>query len=247
VTTAVVTGAGRGIGRGIAHRLAADGFGVVVADIEKTSADAVAAEISGTAVQCDVTDPASVQALADAADDVEVLVNNAGIYIYTSLMDTSPDNFHAVMNVNVLGPLLCTQAFVPKFQARGGGSIVNIASMAAAIPVPGTGMYPPSKAAVLSLTRLAALELGPAGIRVNAVGPGRIYTEGSAERYADPEREERTRSLIPAGRAGEPADIADVVSFFASADSRYVTGQILYVDGGLTQATIPLLQRAQSG
>jgi NAD(P)-dependent dehydrogenase (short-subunit alcohol dehydrogenase family) len=247
MTTAVVTGAGRGIGRGIASRLAADGFHVVVADVDDESARAVADEVKGTAVHCDVTDPASVQALAGAAADAEVLVNNAGIYIFTSLMDVTVEDYWSVMNVNVLGPLLCTQAFVPMFRARGGGSIVNVASMAAATPVPGTGMYPPSKAAVLSLTRLAALELGVDGIRVNAVGPGRIYTEGSAERYTDQQREERTKSLIPLGRAGEPSDIADVVSFLASPDARYVTGQIIYVDGGLLQATIPLLQRAQSG
>jgi NAD(P)-dependent dehydrogenase (short-subunit alcohol dehydrogenase family) len=108
-------------------------------------------------------------------------------------------------------------------------------------------MYSPSKAAVRALTEVAAIEFAPLNIRVNAVGPGRVTTEGNSSRTSDPAREQRTAALIPAGRLGVPDDVADVVSFFASSDSRYTTGQILYVDGGLMKATIPFFQAAQNG
>ncbi|HEY0448719.1 glucose 1-dehydrogenase [Actinophytocola sp.] len=243
---AVVTGAGQGIGRAIAHRLAADGFSVVVADLDETSAKRVAAEVDGTAVRCDVTDADSVRAVADDLDDLDVLVNNAGIYLFEKLADVTPESFRKVMDVNVLGTLLCMQALAKPLSHGAGGAVVNIASLSALMPVPGTGMYSPSKAAVRSLTALAALEYAPLGIRVNAVAPGRITTEGSAVRQSDPERERRTAALIPAGRVGDPSEVADVVAFLARADSRYMTGQTLLVDGGLTSGTIPYFQRAQS-
>lgn len=242
---ALVTGAGQGIGRAIAHRLAADGFSVIVADLDEASAARTAREVDGVAVRCDVREQASVLAMAEPVDDLDVLVNNAGVYLFERLADVTPESFRRVMEVNVLGTVLCIQACTAALSAGGGGAIVNIASMSGVVPVPGTGMYSPSKAAVGSLTALAALELAPHGIRVNAVAPGRISTEGTATRQADPERERRTAALIPAGRVGEPADIAGAVSFFAGADSRYVTGQTLLVDGGLAGATIPHFQAAQ--
>ncbi|NMH98248.1 glucose 1-dehydrogenase [Pseudonocardia acidicola] len=242
---AVVTGAGQGIGRGIAQRLAHDGFTVVVADRDEAAAEKVAAEVGGTAAVCDVTDPASVGALAERLDDLDVLVNNAGIYLFEPLARVTPESFRKVMDVNVLGSLLCIQALAEPLSRGEGGSVVNIASMSATLPVPGTGMYSPSKAAVRSLTELAAVEYAPLRIRVNAVAPGRITTEGSAARQSDPERERRTAELLPAGRLGYPDDIAAAVSFFARSDSRYVTGQTLLVDGGLTIGTIPYFQKAQ--
>jgi NAD(P)-dependent dehydrogenase (short-subunit alcohol dehydrogenase family) len=245
VGNALVTGAGQGIGRAIAHRLAADGFSVVVADLDADTAARTADEVGGTAVRCDVRDQDSVHAMAATVDDLDVLVNNAGVYLFERLADVTPESFRTVMEVNVLGTLLCTQACTDALAAGGGGAIVNIASMSGVVPVPGTGMYSPSKAAVRSLTALAAIELAPKGIRVNAVAPGRITTEGAATRQADPDRERRTAALIPAGRVGDPADIADAVSFFARPDSRYVTGQTLLVDGGLSGATIPHFQAAQ--
>ena len=244
---ALVTGAGQGIGRAIAHRLRSDGFSVIVSDLDGDAAKRVADDLGGSAIMCDVTDPDAVDAMAAGIDDLDVLVNNAGIYLFGPLLEVTAEAYRRVMDVNVLGTLLCLQKLTPALSTGNGGSVVNIASMAAALPVPGTGMYSPSKAAVRALTEVAAVELAPLNIRVNAVGPGRISTEGTQSRTGDPAREQRTAALIPAGRPGAPDDIADVVSFFAGPDSRYTTGQTLYVDGGLMKATIPFFQAAQSG
>lgn len=244
---ALVTGAGRGIGRGIAVALAEQGFDVVVADLDGDLATRTAAGIGGRAMTMDVSDPESVAAGAALVPHLDVLVNNAGVVQGGLLADVTADAFRTVMGVNVLGPLLTTQAFTGALAAGDGGAVVNIASMSAGFPVPGTGVYPASKAALVSLTQSWALELAPRGIRVNAVAPGRISTEMTAARQRDPAVEERTNALIPAGRSGEPADVADVVCFLASHQARYVTGQTLYVDGGLTIGTIPFFSRAQKG
>lgn len=245
MATALVTGAGQGIGRAIAVRLAADGFSVVATDIDRAAAERTAADVGGTATTCDVSDQASVAAMATGVDDLDVLVNNAGIYLFEPLGAVTPESFRQVMEVNVLGPLLCLQALAGPLSRGAGGSVVNIASMSGQLPIPGTGVYSPSKAAVQSLTALAAMEYAPQRIRVNAVAPGRVATEGTASGQADEERERRTAELIPAGRMGDPAEVADAVSFFAGDDSRYVTGQTLLVDGGLSAGTIRYFQRAQ--
>ena len=123
--------------------------------------------------------------------------------------------------------------------------MINIASMAAKVATPGTGAYSPSKAALVSLTKLCAVEFAHTGVRFNAVAPGGVVTEGTAHVSADAEREARFNSLIPLGRRATPEDIADAVAFFASKDSRYITGQVLYVDGGLTESTVSFLRAAQ--
>jgi NAD(P)-dependent dehydrogenase (short-subunit alcohol dehydrogenase family) len=245
VPQALVTGAGRGIGKGIAFALAKQGFEVTVADLDGDLAERTAAEIGGRPLQVDVADAASVNAAAARTEHLDVLVNNAGVVLPGQLADVTPDHFATVMGVNVLGPLLMTQAFTGALEGHGGGAVVNVASMSAAFIVPGTGVYPASKAAVVSLTQSWAWELAPRGIRVNAVAPGRISTEMTASRQQDPERERRTNELIPLGRSGEPEDIADVVCFLASDQARYVTGQTVYVDGGLTVGTIPFFGAAQ--
>lgn len=242
--TALVTGAGRGIGRAIAQRLAADGYSVVVVDLDEATAEKVAAEVGGRAAVCDLSRPDSIRSLTASLDELDVLVNNAGIYPPASLRDITAEGFRAVMDVNVVAPLLLTQQTMPLLSASS-GSVVNIASMAAKVPTPGTGAYSPSKAALVSLTKLCAVEFGHTGVRFNAVAPGGVKTEGTAKMSADPAREARFNSLVPAGRRAEPDDIADVVAFFASSASRYITGQVLYVDGGLSEATISFLQAAQ--
>ena len=244
---ALVTGAGQGIGRAIAARLVKDGYDVVVADIDAESAERAASEIGGRAVEVNVADPDSVASCASGIEDLSVLVNNAGMLRGGGLGDVTVSDYRLVMDVNVLGPLLMTQALTEALAAGQGGSIVNIASMSARVSVPGTGVYSASKAAVVALTEGTALELGPRGIRANAVGPGRISTEMTAVRQGDPAREERTAMLIPGQRVGLPDDIADVVAFLASSDARYVTGQTIYVDGGLLLGTIPFFQKAQDG
>jgi NAD(P)-dependent dehydrogenase (short-subunit alcohol dehydrogenase family) len=136
----------------------------------------------------------------------------------------------------VLGPLLLMQRLVPVMARGGGGTIVNVSSITAKYSPTGTGVYPASKAALEALTRVAAVEFGPLGIRCNAVGPGIIPTDGTLSHYGDEAARQRRGRTLPLGRYGEPGDVADVVAFFCSDDSRYVTGQVVYVDGGYTAA-----------
>lgn len=244
---AVVTGAGRGIGAAIARRLSADGFHVVAVDLNEAEVDSLAHELGGTPAVVDVTDVGATRALASSLPRVDVLVNNAGIFPPAALATVDVEQFRKVLDVNVVGPLVMTQSFLPQLTAAPNAAIVNIASIAAKVVTPGTAAYSPSKAAVVSLTKLAAVELADRGIRVNAIAPGGVATEGTATVSADPEREARFNSLIPLGRRATPRDIADAVPFFVNSDSRYVTGQVLYVDGGLSEGTIRYLRAAQDG
>ncbi|MCY3578605.1 MAG: SDR family NAD(P)-dependent oxidoreductase [bacterium] len=228
---AVVTGAGQGLGRAISKRLAADGHHVVAVDQNPETAAATAEMIGGEWRQCDVSDPGSVAALAASLDQVDVLVNNAGIWIFAGMDAMTPDDVRRVLEVNVMGVFYCTQALAPLMKP--GSAIVNLSSSAAHSNSPGVGIYPPSKAAVESFTKQTALELARRGIRANAVGPGMIQTEGTQVNY-EGELGQRRAKAVPLGRNGQPEDIADVVGFLASDDARYVTGQIIYVDGGLS-------------
>ncbi len=231
--TAVVTGAGRGLGRATAERLARDGFTVACLDLDGASAAATAEAVGGVGFACDVTDRDSVLAVAAQIPECHALVNNAGIWRFESILDMGPEAAQAVIDVNVLGIVWCAQAFVPKLRAAGGGSIVNLSSGAAHTHSPGLGMYPATKTAVESLTKTMALELGPDGIRANAIGPGLIVSDGTAANY-EGEKGAKRAAGVPLRRVGAPADIADVVSFLCGDDSRYVSGQVIYVDGGLT-------------
>lgn len=229
----VVTGAGQGLGRATAERLARDGHEVVAVDRDAAAAEATAAAVGGRARHCDVTDRAAVVELAATLDTCHGLVNNAGIWRFHSLLDDGEDDIRAVIEVNVLGVIWCTQALAPLMVAAGGGSIVNLSSGAASTQSPGLGIYPATKTAVESLTRTMALELGPQGVRTNAVGPGLIVSEGTAANY-DEAAAARRAAGVPLRRVGAPADIADVVAFLIGDDARYVNGQVVYVDGGIT-------------
>ncbi|MBA3743318.1 MAG: SDR family oxidoreductase [Sporichthya sp.] len=242
-----MTGAARGIGRATAERLIAAGYEVTIGDRDLDAVQATAAEIGAKAVQLDVTDEASVIAAAAGFTELDVLVNNAGMYLRGTLSTMTVEDYRTVMDVNLLGPILMTRHFADALAANGGGAVVNLASMSGYTPVPGTGAYSMAKAAVISFTELAALEYAPRGIRVNGVAPGRIATAMTADRQGDPEREARTHALIPLGRSGEAADVAEAVFYLASAGAAYITGQVVRVDGGLTIATVPLLQAAQGG
>ena len=230
---AVITGAGRGLGKATAERLARDGHHVVAIDLDAAAAEATAIAVGGDWRQCDVTDWASVEATAASIDACDILVNNAGIWRFHSLLDATPDDLQSVIAVNIIGVVQCSRAFAPKMIAAGGGSIVNLSSGAAWTNSPGVGVYPATKAAVISLTKQMALEWGAHGIRANAVGPGLIVTEGTSANYSAERKVERGKS-VPMLRVGEPRDIADVISFLCSDDARYVSGQVIYVDGGVT-------------
>jgi len=228
---AVVTGAGRGIGAVIAQRLSMDGFEVIKLDIA-----------GDDYLHCDVSNEYEVNAVVNSLGPVDVLVNNAGIWRFTPLVETSTKDFQDVMNVNVLGPFQMCRAVVPAMIARRSGSIVNIVSIAATNASPSVGSYTPSKAALLAMTRQMAVEWSAFGIRCNAVGPGLVPTSGAGV-YGDPEVREARARAVPLGRLGTPDDIAHAVSFFASEDSTYITGQALFVDGGLTQSLMSFLPR----
>jgi 3-oxoacyl-[acyl-carrier protein] reductase len=227
---ALVTGASRGIGLAIAQKLQEDGLEVVRVDIGGDAEE-----------RCDISDEAQVAALATRVGPVEVLVNNAGLWRYGNLLNTPTADLERVIKVNLLGTLYCTRSFGAAMVERGRGSIVNVVSISALAPSPSVGTYSSSKAGIVALTRQTALDWGPHGLRCNAVGPGMIVTEATSDAYADAQVMEGRARAVPLRRLGTPRDIAEVVAFLSSERAGYVSGQVIYVDGGLTQALFELL------
>jgi NAD(P)-dependent dehydrogenase (short-subunit alcohol dehydrogenase family) len=231
-STAVVTGAGRGLGSAIAQRLSDDGYDLLILDRSEEGLAAVAEQVGGRYLVLDVTDEQGMLALGEAAPNCTVLVNNAAITPFGSMLEVSAADVLRVFEVNVVGSLTATRALAPVMERNAGGSIVNLSSITArSFPV-GTSSYPLSKAAVEQMTRGMAVELGPRGIRVNAVAPGTVPTEGSHEHYGDDDLLRRRAAVLPLQRLGSPQDIAAVVSFLCSPEAGWVTGQVLAVDGG---------------
>ena len=169
---------------------------------------------------------------AENLGPVDILVNNAGVYRNTPLHDLTEPEFDRMLAVNLKSALFGIQAVAPQMIARRSGSIVNVASVAARLGAIGTIAYSVAKAGVVQLTTVAAIELAPHNVRVNALGPGTFATEMSVSAYADPSMEARVLSRIPMGRTGRPEEAAGVALFLASDDSSYVTGKTLYADGG---------------
>ncbi|HWE71242.1 MAG TPA: glucose 1-dehydrogenase [Acidimicrobiales bacterium] len=247
---AVITGAGSGIGRVAAILFAAEGAEVVVADVVSDHAEAVTAEIASaggfaTAVSVDVSDEAQVQAMVDTAVDVygglHVLFNNAGIFPDDDggVLDTPPDTWQRVMEVNLKGVWLGCRAAVPAMLESGGGSIINVASFVALMGAATAQIaYTASKGGVLAMTRELAVEYARRGIRANSLCPGPIETPLLAELLADPERRQRRLVHIPIGRFGRPVEIAKAALFLASDDASFITGSALVVDGGITAAYV---------
>jgi NAD(P)-dependent dehydrogenase (short-subunit alcohol dehydrogenase family) len=237
---AVVTGAARGIGAAVAHRLAERGATVVLADIETRRLAQQCKQLTekGFAVakrQVDVASWESVEALASSAAELGALrywINNAGIIDRTALLDIDAERFDSLMTVNARGCLFGIQSAARRMES--GASIVNTASMSSSIALHNTAHYGASKAAVALLTKNAALELAPLGIRVNAVAPGSIRTAFTEERLAQPGALARTELRIPLGRVGVPDDVAGPIAFLCSPEAAYITGAILAVDGGWT-------------
>lgn len=230
---AVVTGGSQGIGAAIVTRLQTDGYDVTPLDIRPTKG----------VMKCDVTDAEEVHAAAATIGPIDVLVNNAGAWQFAAFEDVSEEQFSASINVNLHGPFHTIQAFGPGMIDQGSGAIVNIVSIAAKHPNPAIGSYGPSKAALLSLTEQVAIEWAHYGVRCNAVGPGLVPTPGAGSVYKDPAVREIRSAAIPLGRLAEPTDIANAVSFLVSDDASYVTGQVIYVDGGLSKGLMTLLPR----
>ncbi|MEO8304526.1 MAG: SDR family oxidoreductase [Betaproteobacteria bacterium] len=235
---AVITGASRGIGAETARRLAGEGASVVVCDLLDDRGNDVAKEIAeaggvATFVHLDVTSLSQWQAMARQVEawkgGIDILVNNAGINVRTGIENVDLEDWTRVMAVNLTGPMLGIKTVAPVMRARGGGSIVNIASNAALRGV-GSAAYCASKWGVRGLAKVAALEFGAAGIRVNTVCPGVVPTELNAgQPYV-----ETTGTKTPMGRVATAAEIADAVLFLASDESRFITGMDLPVDGGIT-------------
>lgn len=248
MSSALVTGAGQGIGAAIARALSAAGYRVGVLDVVDDAAQAVAAEIpDGIALTADVSDPLSVaDALARFGVTPDLLVNNAGIVRFGPLIDLDIDAWRAVVDVNLNGCFVTAQAVARGMIARGSGCIVNVTSMNGVAPGPNAGAYGATKAGVALLTQQMALEWGPHGVRVNAVAPGLIDGGMSAPIYADETVRRARESKVPLGRLGRPEDIANTVLYLASDAAAYVTGQNLLVDGGVTMGIIGQLPRPQS-
>ena len=253
----LVTGAARGIGRQVAQRLAGEGMRMTLLDMDP-AVESVAAEMGAAGVIADLRDEeATRRALAsddtgdsDAAGDPDtaggpdaagnpdadsywLLVNNAGVFAKTPLLGMDLDEWDDLHRVNARSMVVVMQALAPGMIASGrGGRVVNMASMAAKRGTPGEAAYAASKAAVVALSRIAAMELGPHGITVNSICPGYVLTEmGAATRSAD--QVAAWTAMSPLGRLGDPADVAAVVAFLASDDGAYITGQALNVTGGM--------------
>jgi NAD(P)-dependent dehydrogenase (short-subunit alcohol dehydrogenase family) len=236
-----VTGAGSGIGAGAARALRAAGADVVVMDRDRAGAEAVATEVGGTAVVLDVADPAAV-AEAFEAPALRGLVHCAGNSLLAPILDCSIDEWHAVTSVQLDGTFLCLQAAARNMVRSGnGGTIVTVSSVNATFGHRGLAAYSAAKAGITMLTRVAALELAGAGIRVNSVAPGAVRTGMTREAFADPAVADVWGAATTAGRLAEPADIADVMVFLSSDASRWVNGQTLAVDAGTSLRVEPRL------
>jgi len=243
---AVVTGASQGIGAAVAERLAGAGAKVVVHYRgDEAGAAGVVERIASRggearSLSAELTDAGEADRLAsqavDAFGSLDVLVNNAGIFPPAPLLDLSHDDWTAMLRANVDTAFLCLQAAARRMRKQGRGAIVNIASINASSPGPEHSHYNSSKAALVMLTRSAAQELGPYGIRVNAVSPGVVSRPGIRDQW--PEGVERWERKVPLGRLVEPGDVADACLFLASDAARFISGQDLGVDGGMSATSL---------
>ncbi len=246
---ALVTGAARGIGKAIAARLGADGWTVGMLDVSRSDVDAAASDIEGAmGLVADISDEGSVEAALDMFGGApNLVVNNAGIVRFGPLIDLAFEDFAVVAMVNLVGTFTVARAAARRMiDAAVRGSIINITSMNGVAPGPNGGAYGATKAGIALLTQQMAIEWGSYGIRVNAIAPGLILAGMSDAIYSDPQIREARESKVPLGRLGTPEDIASLVTFLASSESSYITGQNILVDGGVTMSMIANLPRPKS-
>ena len=228
---ALVTGGAQGIGYKIVESLINDGFSITIFDINAETLNKAKASFGCEVFEIDVSIESDVKEAISQLQSLDVLINNAGIWKPEPL-DTLDINIQkTVWETNVIGSLNCTKYALPLLEQSDSSCVINLTSAASRTNSPGLGMYAASKAAIETLTRQWSLELAP--IRVNAVGPGMVITEGTASNYEGKALELRSNA-VPLKRVGDTSDIAQVVSFLASPKSRYITGQVIFVDGGVT-------------
>jgi NAD(P)-dependent dehydrogenase (short-subunit alcohol dehydrogenase family) len=247
----IITGSGSGLGRVLAHRFAADGAAVVVADVAGQRARAVAHEISGVggkslAQATDVTDAADVDGMVAAARDtfgpVDILVNNAAKATDADFLDLSEEAWEEDVAITLKGSFLCSQAVLADMAKNGSGVILNISSVNA-LGYFGNEAYSAAKAGILNLTRSLAVRYGPSGVRVNAIAPGTLKTPAwEKRREEDPDVFERVAKWYLLGCIGEPEDVAGAVLFLASDEAAWISGAVLPVDGGLTAGNMQMMQ-----
>ena len=246
--TAVITGAGGGIGQALARAFAAEGVRVVLLDRDVERSGPLANELGrgAFALTCDLANADQVAAAAErveAEGGADILVNSAAILRPGALENLPLADWSAMLNVNLTGYLAAAQAFGKGMLARGRGALVHIASIAGTQPQPASGAYSASKAATLMMSRQLAYEWGPRGVRSNCVSPGLVITPMSAAFYADPDVKAKREALTPLRRIADPKDMADVALFLASDRASFVSGQDIVVDGGLSQTLMGMVPR----
>jgi 3-oxoacyl-[acyl-carrier protein] reductase len=245
---AIVTGAGRGIGRHIAGVFAREGVTVVGVDIDPHTLESLGAELQaagkpGSTIHCDVRDGEAVRAMVESAaaqyGRLDILVNNAGVVVGGTIEKQSPADWSANVDTNLTGTFLCCQAVAPIMKRQGSGRILNAASFAAIVPSIGSAAYAASKAGVVSFTRVLAGELGPWNITVNAYAPGMVPTQMNHFAEAAPETQNRLLDTLTLRRWGEKQDVANLLCFLASDLAGYITGSLIDVSGGKLATQIP--------
>lgn len=243
--TMIVTGAAGGLGEQIALRASEVGYRVGLVDVDQERVQAAARRMSNAVgYRADASSESDIEAVLDQFGEApDVVVNNAGIVRFGPLLDQGAEAFRKVVDVNLVGCFITAKAAAKRMIKRGSGVIINITSINATHPGPGSGAYPATKAGVVSLTQHMSLEWGPAGLRVNAIAPGFIDAGMSAPIYADPKVRNLRGGAVPQRRLGHADDIANAVLFLASDQASYINGHELVVDGGVVNSVLMQLPR----